>query len=820
MIIYPQWTNQNLVPDGNHLWSISFVNDNTGWIVGSKGFIKKTTNAGNDWVQQNSGTSLTLRSVQFINSNVGWICGDEGLIIKTTDGGQNWFDQSSGTTVLLTNLKFCNEFIGYVIGYNETILKTTDGGLTWVTQNYDSNFDLFSIDFVSPLLGFAVGGRDSTIFLKTTDGGLNWIRETTSLNNEAIRILNCVKFINLDVGFIGTGSGDAATSGSYIYKTTDGGETWIQSLLSIPNENTVLKKKNKDNNIIDMRRGVHSIYFKDLNIGYAVGGTGDGWGRNIFRTTDGGDTWQIKYNYQEQTGLLSVSMNSFGQGWAVGFFGVVYKTDNDGFSWSQVLSGNVDIYAGDRIEIVFMINDSVGWAGGTRQGSQIYPIILKTTNGGKIWETNFESTNSLFHNISDIFFLNENIGWAATGGIYGSDGLYKTINAGENWFSINATLNKIEKIFFITQNIGWGTKSSGSNSGIYKSIDSGINWIQKSSAGSNSVYFSDINNGWAVGAGGHILKSTDLGESWNYKTSGTTANLSSVNFYNNAVGMCVGGSGTILLSTDGGENWIAKNCGSTSELTSVKLTNPTTAWITGSDGKIFSSTDLGNTWITYNEITDNFLSTLFFTDENTGWFGGYNGTLLKYKDDILPVELISFTADVQNGRVQLNWQTATELSNYGFKIERKTNKETWVNIGFVTGSGNTTSQKFYTFIDNNAVGGSKFQYRLKQIDTEGNFEYSNEIEVEIFPTRFTLCQNYPNPFNPTTKIKYQLPKESKVIIKIYDILGTEVTTLINEIMGPGLYEVELNGSNLSSGTYIYRIVAGEFVDIKKMILIK
>jgi photosystem II stability/assembly factor-like uncharacterized protein len=384
MIIYPQWTNQNPVPDGNHLWSTFFIDDDPGWIVGSEGFIKKTTNAGLDWVQQNSGTTLTLRSVQFINTSVGWICGDEGLILKTTDGGQSWFDLISGTIEILTNLKFCDGYIGYIVGYNETILKTTNGGSSWITQNSDSNYDLFSVDFVDPLLGFAVGGRDSTIFLKTTNGGSNWIGEIPILNNAGVRILNCVEFIDPNVGLIGTGSGGANTSGSYIYKTNNGGETWILSLPSIPNENTMLDKEHKDNDIIDMRRGVHSIYFKDLNNGYAVGATGNGWGRNIYRTTDAGDTWQTIYWYQEQTGLLSVFVNSMGQGWAVGFFGVIYKTEDDGFSWFQILSGNLDTYAGDRINNIFMINDSIGWAGGSRQGMFFYPMILKTTNGGKV----------------------------------------------------------------------------------------------------------------------------------------------------------------------------------------------------------------------------------------------------------------------------------------------------------------------------------------------------------------------------------------------------------------------------------------------------
>ena len=169
----------------------------------------------------------------------------------------------------------------------------------------------------------------------------------------------------------------------------------------------------------------------------------------------------------------------------------------------------------------------------------------------------------------------------------------------------------------------------------------------------------------------------------------------------------------------------------------------------------------------------------------------------------------------------LNWTTETEVSNYGFEIQRRTFGDTeWTRIGFVAGNGNSNSPKHYSFIDENPVNGSKFDYRLKQIDTDGNYEFSNVIEAEIVPEEFVLYQNYPNPFNPVTKITYQISKESKVVIKVYDILGTEAVTLVNETKNPGYYEVEFNGINLTSGTYIYRMTAGDFVEVKKMILLR
>ncbi len=187
---------------------------------------------------------------------------------------------------------------------------------------------------------------------------------------------------------------------------------------------------------------------------------------------------------------------------------------------------------------------------------------------------------------------------------------------------------------------------------------------------------------------------------------------------------------------------------------------------------------------------------------------------------VLPVELSSFTAKVIDQKVRLDWTTKTEVNNFGFDIERKSENSTWKKIDFVEGNGNSNSPKEYSFTDENPSGGKKLSYRLKQVDTEGKFEYSNEVEVEINPVEFVLYQNYPNPFNPTTKIKFQLYKQSNVSIKVYDILGAEVMDLVNARKEPGIFEVEFNGQNLSSGNYIYRLQAGDFVETRKMLLLK
>jgi hypothetical protein len=195
----------------------------------------------------------------------------------------------------------------------------------------------------------------------------------------------------------------------------------------------------------------------------------------------------------------------------------------------------------------------------------------------------------------------------------------------------------------------------------------------------------------------------------------------------------------------------------------------------------------------------------------------------------VPVELISFSFDVINYKVKLNWTTATETNNSGFKILRSTqNDNEWNSIGFVPGHGTTTEPQFYSFTDETLQLG-KYQYKLKQIDYDGSFEYSRIVEVIVeSPQEFSLEQNYPNPFNPATKIKYSIPSvtlrqaqsDILVTIKVYDVLGNEVSTLVNEEKPAGEYEVEFNATELPSGIYFYQLKAGSFVQTMKMVLLR
>jgi hypothetical protein len=199
---------------------------------------------------------------------------------------------------------------------------------------------------------------------------------------------------------------------------------------------------------------------------------------------------------------------------------------------------------------------------------------------------------------------------------------------------------------------------------------------------------------------------------------------------------------------------------------------------------------------------------------------------------IVPVELSSFSADVNDDNVLLKWSTATELNNRGFEVERKVNSlpagqagpqsaiGKWEQVSFIEGKGTTTETVKYSYIDKPETPG-KYTYRLKQIDFDGTVSYSNAIEVDISgPKEYALYQNYPNPFNPSTTIKFALPEKASVTLTVYNMLGEKIKDLFIGEKESGYHQISFDAANLPSGVYVYRLNAGDFLSSKKMMLVK
>ena len=337
-----------------------------------------------------------------------------------------------------------------------------------------------------------------------------------------------------------------------------------------------------------------------------------------------------------------------------------------------------------------------------------------------------------------------------------------------------------------------------------KTTDSGVNWdftafyLNNNEGRATGIDFTDLNTGYVSArvwdGTGAIAKTTDGGNNWNSTIFNTP--LWSIDFPISGasqVGYAVGDAGTILKTFDAGTSWQQQQSGISQKLNKTYFLDPEFGFAVGENGIILRTTTGG---------------------------------------DPIPVELVSFSTNVTNNEVYLNWTTATETNNQGFEILRTNQNEidNWNKIGFVTGYGTTTETQHYSFTDND-VGTGKYRYKLKQLDYDGSFEYSQIIEAIVdAPTKFSLEQNYPNPFNPNTKIKFSIPQDvrgerQEVTIKVYDVLGNEVATLVNEEKPAGEYEVEFSlgrdsSPDIASGIYFYTLKAGNIVETKKMILLK
>jgi photosystem II stability/assembly factor-like uncharacterized protein len=468
---------------------------------------------------------------------------------------------------------------------------------------------------------------------------------------------------------------------------------------------------------------------------------------------------------------------------------------------------------------IYFFNSSTGWAAG-------YNGLIKTIDNGETWTPKLEG-----YGLLDIFFLDNNTGWAA--GLSGT--IFKTTNGGDDWTRLDNDFNfHFEKVYFADENNGYVI---GKNY-FLKTTDGGLSWTSQQPTLHilQTMFFINKDTGWIAGNEGVILKTTDAGSTWNLQQMNGTAygTLTSIYFIDENTGWASGSGldvegGVILKTVNGGSSWNLQHNGFNNFIYSVYFSNANTGWAVGDEGIMFSTTNGGAGWQLQGSGTFDDLYSVNIKSSLNGWSVGNGGTILKYikslNSSVLPVELAGFEAKPGGSYVELSWTTATEINNKGFEIERKT-ENVWNTIGFVIGKGTTTLPSKYSFKDDliNISGSWQFAYRLKQVDYNGTYKYSNEIEVQVnnAPAGYSLMQNYPNPFNPATVIKYSVKENTHVLLKVFDMLGREVATLLDDQKPAGTYTINFDAAaaGLSSGTYFYTIKAGDFVKTKKMLLLK
>jgi photosystem II stability/assembly factor-like uncharacterized protein len=480
------------------------------------------------------------------------------------------------------------------------------------------------------------------------------------------------------------------------------------------------------------------------------------------RTTDGGATWVCD---------------------------TIPETENGSIWWIEALDANTAYIAVET------------WAASGMQG------IYKTTDGGATWQKypNAYTNSPLGPGYIHFFDINNGVVVGEVDPNTSCLEIYTTTNGGTDWNLVPPSnippsitveyLQPVEVAEF--GDFIWLPTVSSNGPRFYKTTDKGYTWTLIELPGTNQDYvmFAAFQNEsigirvvWTYTPSYAILeKTTDGGNTWN-EIPGPYAGCIPVN-----VCYVPGTASAYVITGDVNVNGYA--------------------------GGSAYTLDGGDTW---TALDNGNYSYTIFNSYNIGWATQfYTNNFYKYiGPPPLPVELTSFTATANGSEVALNWSTASEINNLGFEIQRSFEGNDFVTVGVVYGKGTTTERQDYSYSDKNLADG-KYSYRLKQIDFNGSYKYSDVIEVEfrVFNS-YLLEQNYPNPFNPATTIGFGVQEKSNVKITILNSIGEEVAVVLNEEKEPGYHQIEFNAANLPSGVYLYRIEAGNYINTKKMILLK
>jgi photosystem II stability/assembly factor-like uncharacterized protein len=716
-----QWELQNPLPVAGNLNDNQFYNDQIGWSVGSYGAIVKTSDGGITWNIQESGVNESLKKVCIVAEDTVWISGNNGCLLYTDNGGENWIQKSCGTSLDLSDITFLNSSDGWLVGH----------------EDYDSWYN----------------GNFEFIIKHTTNGGVTW---DTQLYDTTYT-LRGLCFINENMGWaVGEKwdiGGPPGSEGILLY-SNDEGKNW---------------EKHQDSNFISLGTGFKDIVFSDPSNGWIIGGT------NIFRTSDGGTSWQIqlggyyafnKISFADSLNGLIAGSKHAGSASSIP---IVFKTINGGnfweeqefwfpfssFSGSCMISPDNSFIVGSRgriaktndggttwdffcetttfipLEDIHFIDSLHGWVIGNSSPPSCYASCLRTVDGGKNWEFLFNNIQLL---INGVCFVDQNNGWIAGEGSVPDRGLiHHTTDGGYSWTIQYSDIGRrYGDIHFVDNQYGWAVGETGR---VVHSNDGGESWNVQSTPTVETlfkVFFIDRNNGWIAGRSGIVLGTIDGGNNWVKQVTETNQYLYDIHFFDQYNGFVVGDSGSIFHTIDGGNTWQINNSGSQNRLWGVSTTSVDNAWAVGVDGEILYTINGGNTWDQDDSPVNgaSYLG-LCFTDENKGWAVGTSGIIIH----------------IDNGTI--------------VNIEEQNNHN---------------------------------KYSLATI-------------------------HYPNPCTKEVTIRYFLEEPSKVMLRIFNSQGKQIDE-IAEKQTQGINELKWDGGIYPSGIYYYRIESKNLIGSGKVIFIK
>jgi photosystem II stability/assembly factor-like uncharacterized protein len=572
---------------------------------------------------------------------------------------------------------------------------------------------------------------------------------------------------------------------------------------------------------------LNNVKFFNTNTGTVVGQTG-----KILRTTNSGANW-VSQTSSTTNHLFGVHFINTNTGWAIGDIGTILKTTNGGSSWTTQTSNT--LY---QLRSITFLNTTTGYIVGW------YGIILRTTNGGSSWVSLNTGTSNNLHGIS---FANSNTGFVV--GWYGT--IIKTTNGGNNWTALSSgTTSTLEDVTFFDTQTGI---IIGENGRVQRTTNGGTNWTVQSSGTSNWIsgitsphaYFATM-----VGELGIIRTTTNRGVNWYSQVSNTGNWLHKINYVDTLNGWAVGDYGTIIHTTTGG--WLlptAPNLSSPSNNSSCISLTPTLNWnivfppvcryrLQVSTSSSFSSTVFDSSGILYLNCTippSRFSNnTVYYwrvqatNQVGIGPWSSVRNFRTTHPTPAAPL-LISPPDNFCINFVipALDWDSVQWASSFRLRIALDSNFTT----NLIDTNGLTVTQ--YQIPEGILQNNSSYYWRVNASNSCLTGSWSSTWSFRTFivitnagsngseiPYSFKLYDNYPNPFNPVTKIKFDLPVNGNVKLKVYDITGKEVEILYDGILNAGSYEQQWNANRFASGVYFYRIEAGDFLDIKRMVLIK
>jgi photosystem II stability/assembly factor-like uncharacterized protein len=681
----------------------------------------------------------------------------------------------------LSDIAFFDASDGIAVGDAGTIVRTGDGGQTWSASHYAAGIDapLRAVWVQDPQSAIAVG--DDGLVLHTSDRGASWSARPALAPLENLISVSFAGDTGYAVGWTWYDGGGSAGS---IYRTTDGGVTWANAVPGSGNPEGLVFTTPMDVAALSGTTAV-AVGWKGPPGSYGSSGL-------ILRTTDAGEHWATIPGLFPS--LRTVTFIDQATGIAAGDNGTVLRTTDAGASWTALPSLTTD----NLVDVAFSGPDQ-----GIALGSN--GTVLATGDGGSNWTASAGAGGSKIW---------EAVTYAGPGvafGLNGAQSIYASTDAGATWEmrSGSAETDAIISVSFRDAANGIAVGVWGD---LLKTSDGGATWNSLSEgtllpyAGHylTSACYVQPDNITVVGNYGTIVHSSDGGASWVERTSGTTGALYDVSFSGPDIGYAVGDGGTILRTADGGEHWHSQTTSWKTNLSAVEPVGGAGAIIIGDAGVILRTTDGGQNWHSVPSGTTAWLADVEFAGES-GIVVGSGGTVLvtadggetwSSKDAGTTNSLIGVSLSESGfGTAVGSWGTITRTTDAGM---------TWTPVP----SGTNASLRDVSFVDD-LVGTVVGEYGVILRTTTGGIPPTtiSDIALPPLPGWYRLDQNYPNPFNPATTIRFRLPVESKVALRIYDMLGRVVTTLVDGVRQAGEQSVAWDARGVASGVYVSRLEA-------------